>query len=201
MWYLSVLFLVMPLFMFVISKKELSGAVCLIVPVLVYANMGAIYGLRSPFQDALRGFSAMLLGAFVYEMIPYIKCLSKRIGTVATAVLRWGCFMLVIILMFYNASNRWLMLFCFILSIGLSIQNNPRYPVLFEKIFYFCGEISVVIYLMQYSAIWTVLLLFSETGAKEQCILYYTITVIVSTVILLLKKQWDKYRRRVRQTT
>lgn len=200
MWYVSVLFLVMPLFMFVVSKKEFSAAVCLLVPVLVYTNMGAINGLRSPFHDVLRGFSAMLLGTFVYEMIPYIKSLSERIGAVAAAALRWGCFIFVMILMFYNSSNRWLMLICFILSIGFSIQNNPQYPVTIAKVFCFCGEESVVIYLMQYASQCTVQLLFSEKTLKEQLILYYAITVIVSTGILLLKKQWDQYRRRVGQT-
>lgn len=145
-WYLSTMFLAMPFFILLVRKRNLSASVSLVAPVLFYTNTGMIYGFRSPFYDVIRALCGMLLGVFVYEMIPYIKMLSDGVGSKITAICRLGCFFLPIFLSFHNAYNNWLLLFLFILAIALCIQSNPQYPAAISNIFSFLGETSGVLF-------------------------------------------------------
>lgn len=182
-WYLSTMFLVMPIFIIIVNKKDLSDSISLVVPILFYTNTGMIYGFRSPIYDVVRAFCGMLLGVFVYELLPHIKLLSDKAGAKITAICRIGCLALPVFLSFYNAQNNWLLLFCFTLAIALCIQSNPQYPIAISNIFSFLGKTSTVLFLMQYPIIRTVQFAFRGATAEQQAFLYYTLSLIVSLSI------------------
>ena len=188
-WYLATMFLAMPFFLWVVRKKSLSAAVCLIIPVMFYTNTGMIYGFRSPFYDVIRAFCGMLLGTYAFEIIPYIRSLSNRIDKRLMGGLRICFFAIPLILAFYNIYTNWLILFCFVVSMALCMQQNPQYPKSICAILNWLGEISRSIYLMQYPIIRMVLFLFKNQDAKTQAILYYIITVVVSIPVSLLCKK------------
>lgn len=185
-WYLSTMFLVMPLFIFFVRNRELSARASLIMPILFYTNTGMIYGFRSPFWDVVRSFCGMLLGTFVYEILPYVKKISDRIGKNASTIFRLGWCALPIVLSFYNAQNNWLLLFCFVIGVALCISTSPEYNRAVSNAFSFLGRVSMVLFLMQYPIIRTVQLFFNGIAQKWQAILYYSCSITTSILIAFL---------------
>lgn len=198
-WYLSAMFLVFPLFTFMLSFKKLHkwylGYLSWVLAVLYYGHVGVICKRDWP-HDLLRAFVCLWLGVFVYGVSEAIKMHKKgKWFTIAVTLLELGSFALTIVCTGYNTGNTKLMVFAFVVGIsalvsGCSSTSKLAAPPML-------GKLSMVLFLMH----WPVKTLLSRVmgGAlsRNGIVMYYIISILFSVLLLLAG---NKIRMRLDRT-
>ena len=135
-WYLSAMFLVLPIFCYLIRTKEKLTVYILSwsIPIIYYGKMGVVP--RAPWpHDMLRAFSCMMLGVVVYDLGEWIRKFEiNRLTRICLTVIEAGCFISTVILTGRNSGRMKLILILLITGIIVmlpeqSYSANLRYQV------------------------------------------------------------------------
>lgn len=199
-WYLSAMFLVFPLFTFMLSFRKMHkwylGYLSWVLAALYYGYVGVICKRDWP-HDLLRAFVCLWLGVFVYGISELIK--KHRSGKrfdIAVTLLEVGSFALTIACTGNNTGNNKLMVFAFIIGTcalvsGCSYTSKLTVPRAL-------GELSMVLFLMH----WPVKTILSNVMGEAYLsgrgiVLYYVVSILFSVLLVLAG---DKIRMRSDRT-
>ena len=181
-WYLSTMFIMMPVFSW------------LLIPVLYYGKMG-LNANRSILNDLLRCFAGMTLGSAVFYGVAVLKKVSlnsaQRVGaTIVEGLALAGS----IYIMTQNKNHLNLVLLFFILILLLQLSGITYSSCLRGKLFSFLAEMSLPLYLFHYNI---GLLLNSTTLTLElKIIIYYSLSIALSALAAFLVDRFFRIRIR-----
>lgn len=129
-WYISVLFIVFPLFCMTLSNLRINKFFYTyfswVFPVLYYGRVRISCDRRWP-NDMLRALAALYLGVFVFTILKYVESTYKdcQYRGLVTAM-EVGSFILPITLCYFNQGNTVLIVFCF-LVMTFCVFNGQSY--------------------------------------------------------------------------
>ena len=183
-WYLSAMFLVFPLFTFMLSFKEMHkwyyGFLSWFIAALYYGKVGVV----PREHDLLRAFACLWLGVFVYGASETIKQHRKgRCFDIAVTLFEIGSFVLTVICTGYNTGNGKLIVFAFVIGSsallsGCSLTSKiPSIP--------FIGELSMVLFLMHWHVRTTIGRYIANLAQIHVIVMYYVISICLSVFLLL----------------
>lgn len=196
-WYLSAMFLVFPLFTFMLSFQEMHkwyyGFLSWVPAVLYYGKVGVISRLKTWPYDLPRAFVCLWLGVFVYGISEMIKKRREEGGgnrwvfAIAVTLLEIGSFAFTIVCTGYGIESNILIIFAFLIGSsallsGCSFTSKiPGIPVI--------GELSMALYLMH----WPVKTMINCFGGNVQhiygIVLYYVISICLSVFLIFVNRK------------
>lgn len=148
-WYLSAMFLVFPLFTFMLSFKKMHKWYCGFLSWFIAALYYGKVGVVPREHDLLRAFACLWLGVFVYGASETIKKHRKGRGfDIAVTLLEIGSFVLTVVCTGCNTGNGKLIVFAFVIGSSALLSEcsftskMPSIPII--------GELSMVLYLMHW---------------------------------------------------
>lgn len=191
-WYLSALFIVMPLFTWLLLKSKDSWPVwALLLPILYYGKFGENV-TRTPLNDMLRAFVGMTLGTLVYFAVRKTRTVQvNRCVRTGLTLLEISMFLISIYITFGNKSFSNLLLFTFPVSAGLALSNKTWSASIKGKWCAFLGKISLPIYLFHIDI--ALILQGFSISTRSKLVLYYVATVLFAAVAVLFVEICKKH--------
>ena len=199
-WYLSAMFLALPLLVYMLLRfEDLWYILAWLVPVLYYGRMG-VNTIRDWPNDLVRAFSCMALGAFVFILTSKVKELKFSVlQRVLLTVVEIGLFGLGILITVANKPYmKWpymnLLPLLFVVHATIML-SGCSYSAKAKGVFcQFWGEISLPIFLFQWGI--GTFTAAKITAVNRICLcIYYLGTILVSVMVIVLKKMISRQRR------
>lgn len=184
-WYLSAMFLVMPLFCYVIQKyRNIFVSIgCWLLPVLYYGRVG-VNSLRDWPHDMLRAFACMSLGAFAYLLGLELRKIEWK---------RWSKFLLTaaevggLALTIFFTGKNWelnkVMVLLFVIGAAVMFSGCSYTALVSGKLFEFLGKITLPMFLLHW-AVGTLAKKLFQT-MEYRILFYYLVTILLSIVLYL----------------
>lgn len=196
-WYLSAMFLVFPIFCYLVQRYEQLFQYILswFIPVIYYGRMGIVARAEWP-HDLLRAFSCMCLGGFVYTITEFMKEMKyTKLTKVILTLIGICCFLLTIILTERNSMHVKTIFLCLFLGIVILFSDQSYTNKVHGKICGFFGRISLVIYLSHWG-IGTLISCFLQGGSWRLKVFIYFVGSILWSLFLYLLVDicWRKLR-------
>lgn len=198
LWYLSTLFIVFPLFSWLMQIRNRYWIICItsIYSLFYYGIMG-VTGNRTYHNDFLSVIAGLCIGAFIYEFIysfsDYISKINKLILTVIEII----TFTVPIFINFFNLGSTRFILFCFTVCLAIMLPNLSYTSNIKGKVFIYLGRLSMPIFIIHWfigkliEYLSNNIFLWSDT---IKIILYYGITIIVAMTAMYLVDHWKWFQ-------
>ncbi len=185
-WYLSAMFLTMPVLCYVLKKWHdlFMNILCWLIPVIYYGCM-TVDGVRDWPHDMLRAFSCMALGCFVYVLVQYIKSRNWNFVSKATmSAIELAGFLIIFYMCCKNWECGYLILLLFVAGTAVMLSEIGLSRYIRGDIFIFLGKISLPMFLFHWMVGTFVNIISDDLTTK--IILYYTLTILISIVLYKL---------------
>mgnify|MGYP003282444845 FL=1 len=199
-WYLSAMFLALPLLIYMLLRfEDLWYILAWLVPVLYYGRMG-VNTIRDWPNDLVRAFSCMALGTFVFILTSKVKELKFSVlQRVLLTVVEIGLFGLCILITVANKPYmKWpymnLLPLLFVVHATIML-SGCSYSAKAKGVFcQFWGEISLPMFLFQWGIGTFTAAKITAVNGIRLCI-YYLGTILASVMVIVLKKMISRQRR------
>lgn len=183
-WYLSALFIVMPLFVWLLLKCRESWPVwALLLPILYYGKCGVNVN-RTPLNDMLRAFVGMSLGTGIYFVVRRVRTvkIGKLIRTVLTVV-EIAALAVSVYITFGNKSFSDLLLYSFSILAILELSGKTWSAKIRGAWCDFLAKMSLPVCLFH----WDVALIIQRFGisTEHKLVLYYVLTVCFAAMAVM----------------
>lgn len=199
-WYLSAMFLVLPLFCCLLYGSRTHAFMIYIfswlLPVLYYGKVGVISERAWP-HDLLRAFVCLSLGAFVFLVSEKLKQIdmAKRQRYILTAA-ETGGLILTVIMTFLDFRNGKMILLLLIGGLAVLLSGTSYTCCIKDKYTGFLGQMSLFIYLFHWPVLKFISYRFSGWGLKDKVTVFYLGTFIISFLVYVSDKWTKKLLRR-----
>ena len=186
-WFLSAMFLTMPLLIFLIRRfGESWNILCYLLPILYFGEMGINTNRVWP-NDLLRAFAGMALGTFVFVVVNRINKLKlSTLMKLILTVVEVGTFLVSIYITVFNKDCMNLLLLLFVVNACIMLSGCSYSSELCGCFFGFLGEISLPMFLFHWVIGTIVARIPIENSVRVQ--IYYVATVILSAIVIWIKK-------------
>lgn len=193
-WYLSAMFLVLPILIcLMLGLKKYWPTISLFVP-LIYYGWAGIHTDRSWPNDMLRAFFAMMFGMFCYYVSDWIR--SKEWTRIQIIMLTIAETVGFAVPVFITATNKewmyWIVLM-FPLNIGIMLSGISYTSLIKGRWLKLLGEISLPMFIIHWP-IGVVSWHFCKTEIGRE-FFYFALTLLVSIILVLVKEKWLRLRK------
>lgn len=197
LWFLSVMFLTLPLLICLMLRwRDIWMVISFLIPVLYYGKMGMNTERIWP-NDILRGFAAMSLGMFIFFVTGYIQKKEwSRIQRILLTAVEIGAFLLAVYITAFNKEYLNWLLILFSLNLCIMMSGCSFTSGIKGDLCVFLGKISLPIFIFHWP-IGTIALHFSG-NLSVKLIIYYVATIIVSCIAVIVT-DWIKKRTKRKQ--
>lgn len=185
-WYLSAMFLVMPLFCYVIQKyRNIFVSIgCWLFPVLYYGRVG-VNSLRDWPHDMLRAFACMSLGAFAWLLSRELcKMEWKRWPKLLLTAAEVGGLLLTVFFTGKNWELNKVMVLIFVAAAAIMFSGCSYTARVSGKVFDFLGKITLPMFLLHWAVGTLSKKLFQPM--EYRILFYYLATIALSVVLYLI---------------
>lgn len=185
-WFLSAMFIVLPLIVYIMNKHpELWKILVLTVPILYFGRMGINTSRAWP-NDMVRAFACISLGSFAYMASREIA--KKRYGIIGEFLLtlfETGSCVLALYISITNVLSAInLMELLFLVIIALMLSGATYSSTINSRFVRFLGEISMPMFIFHW-AVGSMVGYFTE-NLRLRALLYYIVTIVIGIVATCL---------------
>lgn len=195
-WFLSAMFIVLPLIVYIMNKhSELWKILALTVPVLYFGRMG-VNGSRAWPNDLVRAFAGISLGSFAYMVS--IKIAKRQYGVIGKCVLTLfevGSCMVALYISIKNIPAINLMELLFFNMIVLMLSGVTYSSITNLRLIRFLGEASMPMFIFHW-AVGVIVLRFIES-LSLRTFMYYFITIITSFALTYVTNLLKRQKRKI----
>lgn len=203
-WYISSMLLSM-MIMYPLIRKFPDISTYVVIPLISMILLGYLCGeLGSPrnpmkwigftYKGNLRAFSEIGLGVIAYKFVKYLSTVTLTLpGKIVITLTEWGCYIALIMYMFFEKAGvrDYFFLFIMMLAVSLSFAEKGIDSKLFAHTFvYVLGRFSVPLYLghIYYAQHLTKVLSIEVFGEAMCMVIYVLLSVITAGTI------WGGYK-------
>ncbi|MCM1118670.1 MAG: acyltransferase family protein [bacterium] len=189
-WYLSAMFLVLPLLCYLlVTKREWMYYLAWIFPVIYYGWAG-IVSAGDRYNEVLRAFAGLMLGVLVYLVSSAISKLKlgKAIRCCITAI-DVGCLGVTVWLMWGGRGHYKTILLLFIIGACAMLSGKSyteRINIWKGRVGKILGKISLAMYSIHWCVGSMLRLWFPQLDIKAKLLIFYVGTFLVACIIVFL---------------
>lgn len=184
-WYLSAMFIVLPIVLYLIMRFEDAWLlVCWIVPVLYYGHMG-VNVIRGFPNDFYRAFCAMAMGSGLYYLVERMKRIHfSRWQKIVLTVIEISAFIISISITVEKKSYFNLLILLFPVIALLALSGCTYTAHIHGRLCTFLAKMSLPMYLFHWD-VYFILVKYTLTDEKHM-LLYYSMTILMSIAMVLI---------------
>lgn len=193
-WYLSAMFLVLPLLICCMLKwKDIWVVVSFMLPILYYGKMGINTERLWP-NDLIRAYVAMTFGMFAYYVAQTIKkCTWNNNKKIVLTSMEVISFLLAIYITAFNKSNMDWLIFLFLINISIMLSGCSATSNIHGRKYEILGQITLPMFIFHWP-MGAVALHFSQEP-RIKMLIYYVATVLVAIGVTVLSNLVNKHKK------
>ena len=183
-WYLSAVFIILPLVAYLFVKwHDFWYILSWLVPLLYLGRFG-VNTVRDWPNDLLRAFAYLMLGTFVYLMVKLIKNIEiKGLFRLMLTLVEVGSFFAVIILCAMNYDNN-IIILLFTVATTIMLSEQSFTNKLNSTFADYLGKISLPMFLFHWGIGSVISIIVNNP--RIQLVLYYLGTITIAIVITII---------------
>lgn len=191
-WYLSAMFIVLPLIVYLMQEhREAWKIIAFMSPILYFGYKGVNTDRAWP-NDMVRAFACLALGTIAYLLGEKINHLRERfILKILLSVLEMMSVMAAIYISVFNREWMNLMELLFFSICIFMLSGKTISATLNVRMFYILGSLSMPMYIFHWT-VGTFAGMITENITKR-ILIYYVGTFLVSIIVLLFSKRKEKF--------
>lgn len=211
-WYLSSMLLCMAI-LYPLLRRYKTAALKIIVPIVSLLLLGWMFKTfgspRNPtawtgftYRGNIRAFAEIGLGTTCYWITKNLSAVNfNRTASVFLTILKWFCYVAVILHMYVPFPVTYDFLFIAVLMVAISLsfsQKGIDAKWYNNTVVYFLGDLSLYMFLCHYY--WNFLLgelLPNDLSVEQKTLIYIAVSFITALVVMTVCKLWERNKKAI----